>query len=127
MYGHGAFGPVHEYTVAVGVVESLQNFSKSSGRRVKSFRVFVGELSMLDIDVLREALEKLVRSIYHGIVCAEDFGRLSASRRAETSCRESAKHLESILLTNQPCRPNLSAAACSTQVSDDIVDTLRRL
>ncbi|MEM4342236.1 MAG: hydrogenase/urease maturation nickel metallochaperone HypA, partial [Candidatus Caldarchaeum sp.] len=53
-------GPVHEYTVAVGVVESLQNFSKSSGRRVKSFRVFVGELSMLDIDVLKEALEKLI-------------------------------------------------------------------
>ncbi|BAJ50869.1 hydrogenase nickel incorporation protein HypA [Candidatus Caldarchaeum subterraneum] len=61
MDGDDALCHMHEYVVAVGVVDSLQNFSRSSGRRVKSFRVFVGELSMLNLEVLREALEKLIR------------------------------------------------------------------
>ena len=54
MDGDDALCHMHEYVVAVGVVDSLQNFSRSSGRRVKSFRVFVGELSMLNMDVLRK-------------------------------------------------------------------------
>ncbi|GBC72115.1 hydrogenase nickel incorporation protein HypA [Candidatus Calditenuaceae archaeon HR02] len=61
MDGPNMLRHMHEYTIAVGVVDSLKNFSKSSGRRVKSFRVFVGELSMLNLEVLRGALEKLIK------------------------------------------------------------------
>jgi hydrogenase nickel incorporation protein HypA/HybF len=51
---------MHEYAIARGVVESVRDFSLKSGCGVRSFRVLVGELSMLDTSVLREALERLI-------------------------------------------------------------------
>ncbi|GBC71693.1 hydrogenase nickel incorporation protein HypA [Candidatus Calditenuaceae archaeon HR02] len=51
---------MHEYVIARGVVESVRNFSLNFGCGVKRFKVLVGELSMLDIGVLREALEGLI-------------------------------------------------------------------
>ncbi|MDW8073615.1 MAG: hydrogenase/urease maturation nickel metallochaperone HypA [Nitrososphaerota archaeon] len=51
---------MHEFVIARGVVESLREFSLRTGRRVSSFRVLVGELSMLNLEVLGEALGRLV-------------------------------------------------------------------
>ncbi|MEM0382166.1 MAG: hydrogenase/urease maturation nickel metallochaperone HypA [Nitrososphaerota archaeon] len=53
---------MHEYVIAVGIVESLREFSFRSGRVVKSFRVVVGELSMLNLEQLSEALKRLIEA-----------------------------------------------------------------
>jgi Zn finger protein HypA/HybF involved in hydrogenase expression len=52
---------LHEYVVASGVVDSVAKFAGSVGGRVKSFRVLVGELSMLDIGLIRELLGEMAR------------------------------------------------------------------
>ncbi|MDW8084398.1 MAG: hydrogenase/urease maturation nickel metallochaperone HypA [Candidatus Caldarchaeum sp.] len=51
---------MHEYMVARGVVESLLRYLSESGRVVKSFRVVVGELSMLDVDILTKAMKDIL-------------------------------------------------------------------
>uniref|UniRef100_A0A7C5Y8S0 Hydrogenase nickel incorporation protein HypA n=1 Tax=Caldiarchaeum subterraneum TaxID=311458 RepID=A0A7C5Y8S0_CALS0 len=51
---------MHEFLVAGGVVESLVKYVSESGRVVKSFRVVVGELSMLDIETLSNAIKTLI-------------------------------------------------------------------
>ncbi|MCS7137926.1 MAG: hydrogenase/urease maturation nickel metallochaperone HypA [Candidatus Caldarchaeum sp.] len=51
---------MHEYMVARGVVESLLRYLSESGRVVKSFRVVVGELSMLDVEILTKTMKNLL-------------------------------------------------------------------
>lgn len=51
---------MHEILVANGVVESLVKYVSETGRVVKSFKVTVGELSMLDIEILKNAIEKFI-------------------------------------------------------------------
>lgn len=41
-------------------MESVRDFSLKSGCGVRSFKVVVGELSMIDTGALREALERLI-------------------------------------------------------------------
>jgi Zn finger protein HypA/HybF involved in hydrogenase expression len=52
---------MHEYIVASGIVGSVAKLAGSLGGHVKSFRVLVGELSMLDVGMLRELLGELSR------------------------------------------------------------------
>lgn len=53
-------GVMHEFMIARGVVDSLREFSLRSGVVVKSFKVLVGELSMLDVGLLVDAIGRLV-------------------------------------------------------------------
>ncbi len=50
---------MHEYVVASGIVGSVAKLAGSLGGRVKSFRVLVGELSMLDVGLVKELLREL--------------------------------------------------------------------
>ncbi|MEM1948364.1 MAG: hydrogenase/urease maturation nickel metallochaperone HypA [Candidatus Caldarchaeum sp.] len=51
---------MHEFLVASGVVECLVKYVTESRRTVKSFKVVVGELSMLDIEILSNAIKTLI-------------------------------------------------------------------
>ncbi|MCS7110108.1 MAG: hydrogenase/urease maturation nickel metallochaperone HypA [Candidatus Caldarchaeum sp.] len=51
---------MHEYMVADGVVASVLRYVLESGRIMRRFRVVVGELSMLDREILAEAVRGLL-------------------------------------------------------------------
>ena len=51
---------MHEYTIAVGIIEALKKYTAQSGLKVRSFKIVVGELSMLNIDAIRMSLDMLM-------------------------------------------------------------------
>ncbi|MEM0444536.1 MAG: hydrogenase/urease maturation nickel metallochaperone HypA [Nitrososphaerota archaeon] len=53
---------MHEYVIARGVIDSLLKAVSGSGRRIRDFRVVVGELSMLNMELLNEALTRLLEA-----------------------------------------------------------------
>ena len=67
---------MHEYTIAVGIIETLKNYAAQSGFKVRSFKIVVGELSMLNIEAIRMSLDMLMpktdlNDAYYSIECEE--------------------------------------------------------
>jgi Zn finger protein HypA/HybF involved in hydrogenase expression len=51
---------LHEYTIAVGIIEALINYAEHRRVKVRRFRILVGQLSMLDLDSIQTFVNMLM-------------------------------------------------------------------
>lgn len=52
---------MHEFTVAMGIVDSLREISSNKGFKINSFKIAIGELSMFNLKIMTDLVRELIK------------------------------------------------------------------
>lgn len=52
---------MHEFTIAMGIVDSLRELSSKKGLKINNFKIAIGELSMFNSSIIIDLVKELIR------------------------------------------------------------------
>ncbi|MEM3906949.1 MAG: hydrogenase maturation nickel metallochaperone HypA, partial [Nitrososphaerota archaeon] len=52
---------MHEFTVAMGIVDSLKELYLNKGFKINSFKIVIGELSMFNPSIINDLVRELIK------------------------------------------------------------------